>query len=175
MDIKRKATFTAFCGVSSASGEPAVTSQSKSGLLLASVAALASGMILMARREQVVRAFPASAGAYAAIGLPINLRGLELRNVRSKLLNDGGQKVLTIEGDIANITPNGGKVPDIQVSVRNSAGLVIYTWNSPAPKSELSSGESIYFRARLAAPPAEANDVKLQFAEAEPIVRKAIK
>jgi hypothetical protein len=127
-------------------------------------ACLIVSMGLVSRRETVVRAIPGSASVFAAMGLPANLRGLALRNVRSKLLDDGGQRVLAVEGDIANLRSKSGKLPDLLVLVRSDDGRVVYSWTSPASQKEIAVGETIYFRARLAAPPLEGKDVKVQFA-----------
>jgi hypothetical protein len=40
-------------------------------------------MSLVGLKEQIVRAVPASGALYAAIGMPVNVRGLEFRGVTS--------------------------------------------------------------------------------------------
>ena len=136
----------------------------KPGAGLLAVLALFAGMGAIARREALTRAVPASASVFAAIGLPVNTRGLEFRHVSSKLIEDGDQRVLTIEGEVASLRAARGKLPDLQVSVRASDGRPVYAWTSPAPAKEIGAGEVVYFRARLAAPPSEGRDVKVQFA-----------
>lgn len=122
----------------------------------------------VARRDLVVRALPASAGAFAAVGLPVNLRGLEFRHVQSRIIEDGEARVLAVEGEVANPRPVAGKTPDMLISVRAGDGRVVYSWTAPAPKKDIASGETVYFRARLASPPPEGKDIMVQFAALDP-------
>jgi hypothetical protein len=136
----------------------------KPGFGTLAIVTLLVGMAAVAKRETLVRAAPASAPAFAAMGLPVNARGLEFRRVSSKLIEDGDQRVLTIEGEVASLRAARGKLPDLQVSVRTADGRPVYAWTSPAPAKEIGAGEVVYFRARLAAPPPEGREVKVQFA-----------
>src|SRR5271154_4038854 len=71
--------------------------------LLAGATVLALGMALIGFRADVSRLWPQAGSAYAAIGLPINLSGLEVRNLHTITTNDGRETVLGIEGEIVNI------------------------------------------------------------------------
>ena len=53
----------------------------------------------------------------AAIGLPVNLTGLELREVRSHIEMDGARKVLAVEGEIANTRRESRSVPPVALTV----------------------------------------------------------
>ena len=132
-------------------------------------------MAAIARRETLVRLAPGAAPLFAAIRLPVNLRGLAFEHVRSRIMDEGGQRVLAVEGEVANLRPARGSLPDIHVAVRANDGREIYSWTSPAPKRDIGVGEMVYFRARLAAPPADGADVKLQFASMEPGRTAALK
>ena len=113
-----------------------------------------------------MRALPPMAGAYSAIGLPVNLAGLELRDLHSRIVMDGARKVLTIEGEIVNIRREPNRVPPVALAVRGENGLDRYAWTTPAPKSRLEPGEKIAFRARLASPPEDGADVLVTLREA---------
>ena len=115
-------------------------------------------------RTHVVRAFPATAALYASIGLPVNLRGLEFRAVRSELVADGTDTFLVVEGGIANISGRDTPVPPIEIGVRGAEGQMLYTWTDDPPRGTLATGDTAQFRARLAAPPAEARQVLVRFA-----------
>ncbi len=142
---------------------------------LAATYGLAICMALVGGRDRVVRAVPASSSIYAAMGMPVNLRGLAFQHVLSRIAEDSGQRVLAIEGEVANLRPTRSKFPDIQVSVRSNDGREIYSWNSPAPKKEIAAGETVYFRARLAAPPSEGADVKIRFASVDASSQSTVK
>ena len=136
--------------------------------MAAGFSALALLALGLAKREEIVRVAPPLAGAYAMIGLPVNVQGLEWREVRTRLVMDASQKVLAVEGEIRNLRNRSQTLPDIQLSLRDSGGREIYAWKAPAPQADLGGGETIAFRARLASPPGAATTVRVLFAEANP-------
>ena len=127
------------------------------------VAAVASGVGF---RTSIVRLLPQTARLYAAIGMPVNLRGLEFAGLRSELLIDKDQAVLLVEGEIMGVAPT-AEVPKVTVSLRGPEGREIYAWTSEAARTTLAKGESTTFKARLASPPADGREVVVRFAEAE--------
>lgn len=129
-----------------------------------SIAGVAVFAFLFAKKDFVVAKVPAAAGLYASVGAPVNYRGLQLRDVKSILADDNGQRILMVEGLITNIKNAQTSIPDMRVTVRTSAGRDVYHWVTPAPKPHLSSGETTSFRARLIAPPEEGQEIKVQFA-----------
>jgi predicted Zn finger-like uncharacterized protein len=114
-------------------------------------------------RGEVVRAFPQTASFYAAIGLPVNLRGLGFENVRMSRETHDGVTVLVVEGSITNVTSKTVEVPRMRFAVRNATGQEIYTWTAVPARTLISAGEALPFRSRLASPPPEANDVSVRF------------
>ena len=134
-----------------------------SALLALAVSSLAC-MAALGLREKAVRAVPPLARAYAAIGLPVNLRGLEIHDLKSSLLQDSSGSVLAVEGKIVNIRPRAVAVPQVRIGVECADGHEIYTWTTAVPKARLAEGETIDFRARLTAPPADARAVLVKFA-----------
>ncbi|MGJ0509455.1 MAG: hypothetical protein ACR652_20505 [Methylocystis sp.] len=128
------------------------------------VAIIIGATALIAMRERIVRILPPAAVGYRALGLPVNLAGLELREVRSRIEMDGARRILVVEGEVANLRRDTNRVPPLALAVRDSGGLQRYAWTSPSPKSRLDAGESIAFRARLASPPDDGVDVLVRFA-----------
>lgn len=118
-------------------------------------------------RERTARMFPPTAAFYSALGLPVNLPGLELRGLRAKIVADGSRTVLNVEGEIVNLRREANPVPPIALTVRGEDGQDRYAWTTQAPKSKLKEGETIAFRARLASPPADGVDVLARFAGME--------
>ena len=132
-------------------------------------AACAGELLLMfavMKRDVIVRAAPPLAGAYAAIGLPVNLLGLQWRDVKTSVMVESSQRVLAVEGEIKNLREQTQNVPDIQISLRDDDGREVYRWTTPAPKANLGQNETIQFRARLASPPDSARALRVHFAEA---------
>ena len=132
----------------------------------AACAAVFLAMAAVMKRDAIVRAAPPLAGAYAAIGLPVNLLGLQWRDVKTHVMVESAQHVLAVEGEIKNLREHSQNVPDIQISLRDDDGREVYRWTTPAPKANLGQNETIQFRARLASPPQSARALRVHFAEA---------
>ncbi|MBK9081071.1 MAG: zinc-ribbon domain-containing protein [Rhizobiales bacterium] len=131
------------------------------GLLAAAAVSAA-----LAGREAVVARAPVAARFYAAIGLPVNLSGVEFRNVKSVVAEENGARILAVTGEVANLRDRTTPLPPLRVSVHGGDGRQIYVWTAEAPKSKLAAGETTSFRTRLAAPPDKARDVRVTLAEA---------
>ncbi|GJE41720.1 zinc-ribbon domain-containing protein [Methylobacterium soli] len=139
--------------------------------------AAAAALVLMAAlplallaRSTVVRAMPQTAGLYARIGLPVNLRGLELRDVVafSSPAEAGRPAQLVIEGDVVGLAKGGAALSPIEVEVRDALDHALRTLTVPAPRPALAEGESARFRASFADPPAQGRAIELRFAPAVP-------
>lgn len=118
---------------------------------------------LIGWRTDVARWVPQTASLYAAIGLPVNLRGLTFINITAgKEINDGVQ-VLVVEGAMVNTTARVADVPRLRFAVRNAHGHEIYTWTALPARNALAPGATLAFRSRLASPPPEAHDVLVRF------------
>jgi hypothetical protein len=118
-------------------------------------------------RGSIVRVAPATAAVFRAAGVPVNPLGLEIRELHSRVVLDGGRKVLVTEGEIVNLRRDQNRVPALTLAVRGENGLDRYAWSIPAPKPQLGPGEKVAFRARLASPPEDGADVVARFAKAE--------
>jgi predicted Zn finger-like uncharacterized protein len=122
--------------------------------------ALTAGLL---EREAVVRLLPQTARLYAAAGFPVNLRGIEIRNVKSRLVVDGDEPVLVIDGDLVNVADRKVDVPRLHFALTGTDGRQVYVWSAQADRANLQPGETLNFRRRLAAPPAEAKNVSVRF------------
>jgi predicted Zn finger-like uncharacterized protein len=114
-------------------------------------------------RAAVVRHFPQAASLYAAVGLPVNLRGLFFQDVKTRSEFENGVSVLVIEGTIVNLTTRTLDVPRLRLGLRNAAGHEVYAWTAQPGKSTIGSGNGLPFRARLASPPPDGRDVIVRF------------
>lgn len=139
--------------------------------------ALAAGLALLAAlplaclaRTSVVRAMPQSASLYARIGLPVNLRGLEIRDVVAfrNPAEAGRPAELVLEGDLLGLARGTVPVPPLAVELRDEAGEPLRTLSVPAPRASLAEGETARFRATFPDPPAKARGLQVRFAETAP-------
>jgi predicted Zn finger-like uncharacterized protein len=133
------------------------------GLPAAIMALIAINTILVGWRADVVKVLPQTASLYAAIGLPINLRGLAFAGVTTTAETQDGVPVLVVEGAIVGTGQRVVEVPRLRFAVRNPKGQEIYAWTALPTRSVLAPGETLAFRSRLASPPSEANDVTVRF------------
>jgi predicted Zn finger-like uncharacterized protein len=114
-------------------------------------------------RANIVEQFPDLAGAYSAIGLGVNLVGLEFREVRTlKSLRDGSE-VLIVDARIASVSDHLVVVPQVIVTLLDAGGRSIYEWSVTPEMRDLEPGESIAFETQLTRPPAGAEGVRLTF------------
>ena len=123
----------------------------------------ALNVAVVGARNEVVRFLPQTASLFAAIGLPVNLRHLTFENVRITRDVQDGITVLMVEGMIASTSSKPVEVPRLRFAARSAAGQEIYTWTAKPERSLLGPGEKMKFSSRLAAPPADANDVLVRF------------
>ena len=137
--------------------------QGRSRLTAVTVILAAVVVGAIASRSTVVRAVPDLAGLYAAVGLPVNLRGLEFKGVKTTREMQDGISVLVIEGEVVNITGHPVELPRLRLGVLGPDNRELYSWTALLPRSILSDGEKISFRSRLASPPAEGREVLVRF------------
>lgn len=137
--------------------------------------ALAAGLVVLAAlplaclaRVPVVTALPQAAGLFARIGLPVNLRGLEIRDAAAFRNPADGERPaeLVVEGDLVGIAQDAAAVPPITVALRDAAERVVRTYTIAPPRSRLGQGETARFSARFPDPPVQARALELRFADA---------
>jgi predicted Zn finger-like uncharacterized protein len=124
---------------------------------------VATLVALLALRTELVRAFPALAAPYAAIGLPVNVIGLSFET--PKLLSSfrDGKPLMMITARIRSVASRTVPVPPVQVSLVDAAGAVIYEWIVTPRVGEMEPGEVMEFSTEVSAPPAGAATVRLSF------------
>lgn len=119
-------------------------------------------------RNTVVKHWPETALLYAAAALPVNVRGLAFGSVRSELVEEeGGNPILVVEGEVRNVTGRALAVPRLMLDVLGRSGQPLYSWTIDPSRAQLDPQDTLAFRSRLAAPPADARDVLVRFADRE--------
>jgi predicted Zn finger-like uncharacterized protein len=114
-------------------------------------------------RAEVVRAAPATAVLFRAVGLPVNLRNLAFSGVHISSEVEDGVTLLVIEGTIENPTRSAVAVPRLRFALRNAAAAELLAWTMLPEQRLLGAGEALQFRSRLASPPADGSDVLVRF------------
>ena len=116
-------------------------------------------------RQTIASLWPQSASLYAAVGLPVNLRGIELTNISYQQEYEDGQPVLSVTGKVVNISNRELAVPEIRVVLLDDAKHELYHWNFDAGIPTLKPGGESSFVTRLSSPPPEARNLNVRFAE----------
>jgi predicted Zn finger-like uncharacterized protein len=119
--------------------------------------------IVIGWRADFVRFMPQTASFYAAIGLPVNLRGLAFTGITTTTEQHEGVPILVVEGSIVNESRKLADMPHLRFSIRNAAHQEVYSWTAAPPRNMLASGEAVSFHTRLASPPPDARDVLVRF------------
>jgi len=128
---------------------------------------VAFNVALVGARNEVVRYLPQTASLFAAVGLPVNLRGLKFADVKISKEAQDGAETLIVQGAIVSEAGKAIEVPHLRFAARNVTGQEVYTWTMPPPRSILGPGERLEFRSQIPAPPAEASDVMVRFFTAQ--------
>ena len=118
---------------------------------------------LLGLRKDIVRHVPQMGSFYAAIGMPVNLRGLVFHDVKISNETHDGVPVLVVEGVIASTVGVPVDVPRIRFALRNAAGAEVYSWTAQPSQPVLEPGDAMPFRSRLASPPADGQDLQVRF------------
>jgi hypothetical protein len=118
---------------------------------------------VIAARAAIVSFAPATAALYAGAGLPVNLRGLKIADVRATVAQKS-ERELVVTGEIANLRDCETLAPKLRLILRGKDGRELYTWVERAPKARLRAHEHVPFRERLAEPPAGVREVLVKFA-----------
>lgn len=132
-------------------------------LSTAILALIAVNLGLIGWRTDVVRWMPQTASLYAAIGLPVNVRGLIFTNVTTEKENHDDVQVLVVKGAIVNESKHAVQIPRLRFAIHGEHGHEIYSWTALLDREVLAAGETLPFRSRLAAPPPEAHQVLVRF------------
>lgn len=146
--------------------------QNKHGNLWAAAFCLSTLCLLIigiGARNPLVHRVPQLAGLFKTLHMPVNLRGLEFKDVKTRLIEENGQQVLAVEGTIANLVKTPTKVPNMRVSLRGDDGREIYSWTAQPTLAKLDAGGTVMFRTRLASPPSHAKIALVNFAEADEV------
>lgn len=121
---------------------------------------------------QVVKLAPTTIKAYEMIGYSINVYGLEVRRLEQQHAIVDGTRVLTVKGEVTNITTSERKIPWLRFGLVNGASEELYHWTLDTNARPLRPGETTSFVTRIAAPPESAKKLQIRFAHADEIGSK---
>ena len=151
----------------SAEGEPAYSSDAEGDragwagkavagalwvALVVAVAGVVGGGVVW--REDVARLWPPARTVYAAIGLDIVPagNGLAFRNITWKAVRRDGITVLSVKGEVSNISNSVREVPRLRGHLLDDKDRELQRWTFSAPETRLLPGENVAFTSELENP-----------------------
>jgi len=128
----------------------------------AALAASATGMV--AFRQDVAELWPRSASAFAALGLDVNVYGLEFYDLAVERDFEGATPVLVVSGEVRNIGRDDKLVPPVRISLRDTRSHETFELVNAITDQPVAAGAAVPFQIRVENPPAEAVDLEATFA-----------
>jgi predicted Zn finger-like uncharacterized protein len=134
------------------------------GIAAACVAVVAAGLLIF--RDTVVAYVPGAGPAYAAIGMPVDVTGLDLTiEAQAMTASADGATTLVVTGSVTNPSSEERPVPQIRATLFSKEKAELHSWTFDAGVKTLKPGERHEFRQELAQPPAETYQVYAHFAD----------
>jgi hypothetical protein len=131
---------------------------------LTALAVLVGGGV--AFRTQIVTVAPSLAGIYSAIGLPVNVVGLEFEDAKTLTSLRNAVTVMQVRAKIRSVASTRVPVPPVLVSLLDANRTSVYEWTVVPKAADLEPGEVLDFSAEVNAPPANVTGVRLSFTNA---------
>jgi hypothetical protein len=128
----------------------------------AALAASATGMV--AFRQDVAEMWPRSASAFAALGLDVNVYGLEFYDLAVERDFDGATPILVVSGEVRNIGRDDKLVPPVRISLRDTRSQEIFELVNMISEEPIAAGAAVPFQIRVENPPSDAVDLEATFA-----------
>ncbi|MBU6372995.1 MAG: zinc-ribbon domain-containing protein [Alphaproteobacteria bacterium] len=132
------------------------------------LAASAAGAVVF--REDIATMWPNAAGAFAAVGLDVNVYGLEFSDLDIDRTFEGPTPVLVVRGAVRNIGADEKSVPVLRLALRDAKGEEVYSWLAKVEAPVVQPGGAAPFTAVLDNPPSQAVDLEVTFASAKEAV-----
>lgn len=121
--------------------------------------------VIIGWRADLVRAMPQTAGFYARLGFPVNVRGLRFDSFAATAEWRDGTPVLVVKGEISNDTNKAEPVPRLHLSARNAEHQQVYSWATPLARQALAPGETMPFSSELSLPPLDTREITVRFVD----------
>lgn len=117
-------------------------------------------------RVDVVKLYPSAAGAYAAVGMPVNPTGLEIE-IKADPAADGLPAVV-VTGLVRNIEKEAVPVPPVLVALLDKGGKKLSTRVVKLSSATIAPGKALPFTVALADPDATTATVETSFVLEKP-------
>ena len=130
------------------------------GLLV--VLTLIVGLVVVLRQD-IARIWPRTAGAYALVGLPVNLVGLAIENQHAQPALRDGHAALVVTGSLRNVRDRPVPALPLRISLLNASGKAVQVKIADPGGARIPPGEARRFSVDMLDPPVSASDVQIEF------------
>ncbi len=115
-------------------------------------------------RVDVVRAWPRTAAAYAAVGMPVNQLGLTIEDLTVETTLKDGHAAYSVTGAIRNVENRLITAPPLKMMLLNKEGRALVTKIARPADPRIPPGKSRHFGLVITDPPSTAADLEVSFA-----------
>lgn len=123
------------------------------------------GVAAIMFRNDVVKAFPRSAGAYKAAGFNVNRFGIEFEAIeRARTFNDT-IPVVTVSGKAVNVANSTVETPLVKVELKDDRGKTVATRYGSITPARLPAGSHGVFQVVLEQAPMESFQIELSLVD----------
>jgi predicted Zn finger-like uncharacterized protein len=140
--------------------QAAVTGAIWAGMLGILVLLIGAAVVL---RQDVARLWPRTAGAYAMVGLPVNLVGLTIESQHAQPALKDGHAAVVVTGTLRNVLGRPVAAPPLRISLLNSGGKPVLVKIADPGGARIPPGEVRRFSVDVLDPPVSATDVEIAF------------
>jgi predicted Zn finger-like uncharacterized protein len=114
-------------------------------------------------RQDVASLWPRTAGAYAMIGLPVNLVGLTIEGQHAQPALRDGHAAVVVTGALRNVLGRPVAAAPLRISLLNAAGKPVLVKIADPGGARIPPGEVRRFSVDVLDPPVSATDVEIAF------------
>jgi predicted Zn finger-like uncharacterized protein len=129
----------------------------------AAAAVLALGLGLVVGRDGVVQAWPKTASAYTALGLPVNSVGLVIEEQSAQVGWEDGRPTVLVTGRLRNVRDRPVTSPPLRFTLLDREEKDLGTRISQVLNADVPAGGSRSFTAKLQNPPESVQNVEIGF------------
>jgi predicted Zn finger-like uncharacterized protein len=118
------------------------------------------------KRSELIAFYPPLARLYEQLGLPVEAAdwlGLELHNLKSSTILEGGQTKIAVSGEVVNVGKRPHAVPAIRVAMRGAGNKELNAYTLTLQQPSIAAGGKLSFDVKLPAPKDEVTDLEVAF------------
>jgi predicted Zn finger-like uncharacterized protein len=119
------------------------------------------------KRIELVAFYPPLSKLYEQLGIPVDAAqwlGLELHNLKSATVLDGGATKVTVSGDVVNVSGTERLLPAVRIAMRGANGQDLGAFTVKLEQNSIEADEKLSFNVQLPAPKDEVTDLEVAFA-----------